>query len=67
MFPTSTGDGSFARFRRAKLMLADVDAGLLAATARSDGALVASISLTDELGCPQCARVRPPAISWRAR
>jgi hypothetical protein len=59
-------DGSFRMFRRAKLMVSDIDPELLAAAARGDGPLVASVSLTDELGCPRCARVRPPAISWRA-
>jgi hypothetical protein len=58
-------DGSFAMFRRAKLMIADIDPELLADAARSDGVLVASLSLTDEHGCPRCARVRPPVITWR--
>ena len=38
----------------------------LLATNLADGALVASISLTDERGGPRCARVRPPAITWRS-
>ena len=59
-------DGSFAMFRRAKLMIGDIDPELLAAATRTDGALVASISLTDERGGPRCARVRPPAITWRS-
>jgi hypothetical protein len=53
-------------FRRAKLLFADIDSRLLDAAARVDGALVATVSLTDERGGPRCARVRPPAISWRA-
>jgi Family of unknown function (DUF5990) len=57
--------GSFARFRRAKLMIGDIEPGLLADVVRSDGVLVASVSLTDERGGPRCARVTPPAISWR--
>jgi Family of unknown function (DUF5990) len=57
-------DGSFAMFRRAKLMVSDIDPELLAATA--DGTLVAAIGLTDEWGAPRCARVRPPTITWRA-
>jgi hypothetical protein len=56
--------GSFVRFRRAKLLFADIDPAVLAA-AIADGELVASISLTDERGGPRCARVRPPAIRWR--
>ena len=53
-------------FRRAKLMIGDIDPELLAAADAADGALVASISLTDERGGPRCARVRPPAITWRS-
>ncbi len=59
-------DGSFSMFRRAKLMAADIEPELLAAAAAEDGTLVATIGLTDESGCPRCARVRAPAISWRA-
>jgi hypothetical protein len=47
-------------------MIGDINPGVLATAARHDSALVASVSLTDERGCPRCARVRPPAISWRA-
>src|SRR5262245_15242801 len=54
------GDGSFAMFRRAKLMVGDIDPGLLATAAADDGRLVATIGLTDERGGPRCARVRPP-------
>jgi hypothetical protein len=59
-------DDSFMMFRRAKLMVSDIEPDLLAAAARADGRLVATVSLTDDHGCPRCARVRPPAISWRA-
>ncbi len=59
--------GSFAMFRRAKLMINDIDPGLLAdVAAREDGVLVASLPLTDERGCPRCAWVKPPVIGWRA-
>jgi hypothetical protein len=57
---------SFTMFRRAKLMVSDIDPDLLAEAARDDRRLVASVSLTDEHGCPRCARVKPPVISWRA-
>ena len=57
--------GSFSMFRRAKLMIADIEPEMLAAAARDDGVLVASLSLTDERGCPRCARVKPPVIRWR--
>ena len=56
----------FAMFRRAKLMIGDIEPELLAAAARDDGALVASLSLTDERGGPRCAQVKPPVISWRS-
>lgn len=58
-------EGSFAMFRRAKLMIADVPPEVLAHAVGTDGVLVASMSLTDERGSPRCARVRPPAITWR--
>ena len=59
-------DGSFSMFRRAKLMIGDIEPALLAAAAGADGVLVASLSLTDERGCPRCARVKPPVITWRS-
>src|SRR3954453_16161544 len=40
-------DHSFAMFRRAKLMIGDIDPEMLTAAARDDGVLVASLSLTD--------------------
>jgi hypothetical protein len=58
-------DGSFAMFRRAKLMIADIEPALLAAAAAEDGSLVAEVALTDERGGPSCARLRPPAVVWR--
>ncbi len=57
---------SFAMFRRAKLMIGDIDPEMLGAATRDDGVLVASLSLTDERGGPRCARVKPPAVRWRA-
>lgn len=64
-------DGSFAMFRRAKLMFADIDADLLAHAAAADragaaesGDLTVTLDLTDEWGCPRCARVRLPIADW---
>jgi len=51
-------DGSFAMFRRAKLMLADLEP-LLAETQR----VIARVDLTDECGGPRCARLKPPALT----
>jgi hypothetical protein len=53
-------------FRRAKLMIGDIEPEMLSAAARDDGVLVASLSLTDERGGPRCARVKPPVVSWRS-
>jgi hypothetical protein len=55
------GHGGRAMFRRAKLMFADVPPDLL------DGRdLEAFVDLSLGDGTPRCARVRPPAIAWRA-
>jgi hypothetical protein len=42
-------------FRRAKIMLEDAPEG---------DDVVARVDLTDELGLPRAARLRPPAIEW---
>ncbi|MFF0291587.1 DUF5990 family protein [Streptomyces sp. NPDC005262] len=57
--------GTFAMFRRAKLMLDAVPADVLAAAAH-DGLLVGRLGLTDPCGNPLCARVMPPHILWTA-
>ena len=51
-------DGSFAMFRRAKLMLAD-----LAPLATDAQQVIARVDLTDECGAPRCARLTPPALT----
>ena len=51
-------DGSFAMFRRAKLMLADIEPFITTAEEK----ITASIDLTDDCGGPRCARLRPPAL-----
>jgi hypothetical protein len=51
-------DGSFTMFRRAKLMLADLEP-LVAETDQ----VVARVDLTDESGGPRCARLRPPPLT----
>lgn len=56
-------DGTFAMFRRAKLMLDRIDPALVK-RAETSGELVVDIQLTDEHGCPRCARVDPPALEW---
>ena len=57
-------DGSFAMFRRAKLMLDRIDPDLVRAAADDGRPLVADIDLTDGRGGPRCARVDPPALMW---
>jgi hypothetical protein len=57
--------GLFTMFRRAKLMLSDIDPPVLEAAART-GHLTARLGLTDAKGQPLCARVRPPRIVWSA-
>jgi hypothetical protein len=54
----------FAMFRRAKLMLGAIDPALVREAATRDVALVATVDLTDAHGCPRCARVDPPALTW---
>ncbi|WP_069172707.1 DUF5990 family protein [Streptomyces griseus] len=57
--------GVFTMFRRAKLMIGDIDPDVLEAAARS-GHLTARLRLSDDRGLPRCARVRPPDITWSA-
>ena len=56
-------EGSFRMFRRAKVMLDRVEPALVRQASR-DGVLVATVDLSDEHGCPRCARVDPPAVAW---
>lgn len=57
-------DGSFAMFRRAKLMLDRIEPALVSAAADDEGRLVATVDLSDDCGHPRCARVDAPALSW---
>jgi hypothetical protein len=58
-------DGVFTMRMRAKLMLDAVDPATWLA-ARTDGRLIARLSLTDDNGNPRCAAIRPPLIEWTA-
>ena len=58
-------DGSFTMFRRAKLMLADMEP--LLGDAGNATAIVARVDLTDDCGGPRCARLRSPALELTAR
>jgi hypothetical protein len=57
--------GVAIKFRRARLMLADVPADVLDAAAAS-GTVVGALGLTDAWGHPLCVRVKPPQIHWRS-
>ena len=57
-------DGSFAMFRRAKLMLDRVEPDLVHSADTGEVPLVATIDLTGGDGGPRCARVDPPALVW---
>ena len=59
-------DGSFAMFRRAKLMLGAIDPVVVRDAEDSGRPLLADIDLSDECGGPRCAQVHPPALTWRA-
>ncbi len=53
----------FTMFRRAKLRLDAVPAGVMA-SACDLGLLVGRLGLSDARGWPLCAAVRPPRIQW---
>jgi Family of unknown function (DUF5990) len=61
---TLDADGSFTVFRGAKLRFADVPPSLVRDVLARGGRLVGRLGLTDKLGHPVCARVRPPDIVW---
>jgi hypothetical protein len=54
----------FAMFRRAKLMLHRVDPALVHEADTTGRPLEVTVDLTDDHGCPRCARVDPPALTW---
>jgi hypothetical protein len=54
-------DGAFTMFRRAELILADLER--LIAGAADTRQVIARVDLTDECGGPPCARLRPPALT----
>jgi hypothetical protein len=55
--------GSFTMFRRAKIWLDAVPDKVIRAAIESD-VLAGPLGLTDDLGWPLCASVRPPRIMW---
>lgn len=59
-------DGSFTMFRRAKLMLADLDPLVHLHPTGSEQRIIATVDLTDERGGPRCARLQQPALTLAA-
>ncbi|GAA0530202.1 hypothetical protein GCM10010172_08670 [Paractinoplanes ferrugineus] len=61
----NVSDSGFEMFRRAKLLFGDIPTGLLRRLFDDPStALIGTLGLTDPLGEPRCARVRPPDIVW---
>jgi hypothetical protein len=58
---TVESESTFVMFRRAKLVLADIGAEIIAAAEQS-GELMARLGLTDARGQPVRARIKPPAV-----
>ena len=58
------GDGGFAMFMRAKLMLSRIHHDLIEEANTAGHQLVGRIKLSDALGLPRCARVDPPDLIW---
>ena len=56
--------GTFRLFRRAKVMLSDINPRLVDEAVKGGCELHADIDLTDPKGNPTCARLRPPDITW---
>ncbi|HEX4982171.1 MAG TPA: DUF5990 family protein [Ilumatobacteraceae bacterium] len=56
--------GGFAMFRRAKLMLDQIEPELIADALAGSRPLLATIDLTDGYGGPRCGRVGSPALTW---
>lgn len=54
-------DGSFTMFRRAKLILADLER--FVSGVGPDCQVTATIDLTDDWGGPRCARLRSSAVA----
>ena len=62
----AAGGGGFTMFRRAKLMLAAVDPGLVEEADQPGARLVCRLGLTGGDGGPVCAARRPPHVAWSA-
>lgn len=59
-------DGTFAMFRRAKLMLNRIDSPVIDEVLDSEIALVGTLRLTGRDGGPLCAAVKPDVVTWTA-
>jgi len=56
--------GNDVVFRGAKFRLFEMDSALFEEALGEGRRLVGTLGLTDELGFPRCATVRPPVITW---
>src|SRR5882724_1128079 len=61
---TVADDGTFALFRAAKIWFSGMDLPVVQQAMLPGQRLVGSLGLTDRMGHPLCASVRPPAIVW---
>jgi hypothetical protein len=59
-----SADGTFELICGAKLRLADVDNSIVVQALNSGRRLLARVRLTDADGHPNCARLKPPNVSW---
>jgi hypothetical protein len=57
-------EGGFRMFRRAKLMLDQIDPELIRDASARRKPLRATIDLSDGCGQPRCGQVGPPALRW---
>jgi hypothetical protein len=57
-------NGQWEGFRRAKIMLQDLDPELVEEAVRNSQPIEATIDMTDKKGGPLCARVRSTNIRW---
>jgi len=61
---TVDAEGRFRLFRRAKVMLEEIDPDLIRNASGTGAELHVAVNLTDSKGNPTCARLKPPAITW---
>ena len=63
----NVADGEFEMFRRAKLMLGQIDPLIVRTAHLEHRSLVGMIALSDACGAPRCGRVDSPDLKWQVR